>query len=74
VSFEECERVMEFIFHDGITDEGKMEILYQFPVLQQFGRKVKNFIKNFNVKNYKLNEVIYKPGDKANAVYFIIKG
>jgi hypothetical protein len=65
---------METLFHDGINDEGKMEILYQFPVLKAFGRKIKHFIKYFSVRKFSLNQIIYKLGDQPNAVYFLIKG
>jgi hypothetical protein len=74
VTFNEPPNSFEFVFHDGITNEGKVEILNQFPVLKVLGKKVKHFIKFFTVRHFNLNEAIYRTGDAPSAIYFLIKG
>lgn len=45
-----------------------------FPVLTLLGKKLNNFINNFNLKQFNFKDLIYKKGEAPCSVYFVIEG
>jgi hypothetical protein len=52
VLFRQIEREDEFIYGWGLNQEEKLELVKYFPVLKLLGKKLSNFINNFNLKQF----------------------
>ena len=73
VSFNHIEND-EVLFSDGLLFEEKLEMINEFPVLRLVGKKLISLVNNFKIRNFNFKDVIYKKGEEAKSIFFIIEG